>query len=148
MSDVFISYARADAPQAQRLSALLEGEGVGVFQDQALVAGENWSAAVRDALADSRIIVALLSRNSVRSKWVEEDILDAMRHGQRIAPVLLDEHGKENWVWPVLAGWQAFDLTAGNTLESVAAAVLHTLRKKDAEQEIQQRSPYGVSART
>lgn len=148
MSDVFISYTRADSPHAERLSALLQDEGVDVFVDHALVAGEDWSAAVREALLGSRIVVALLSANSRRGKWVEEEILSAMQQGQRIAPVLLDEHGKENWVWPVLAGWKAFDLTAGDTMESVAAAVLHALRRKDVELEIQQRAPYGVSAKS
>ena len=54
MTDVFISYARADQPVSAALCALLESEGWDVWFDQELRAGEKWESSLLEVLERRR----------------------------------------------------------------------------------------------
>jgi len=73
--DVFLSYSSVDRERAVRLGGALERAGLSVWSDANLSAGIPFDRQIRDALAESGALVALISHGSLRSKWVRCDTL-------------------------------------------------------------------------
>lgn len=94
MRNVFISYARSDSGEAERLVKSLRAINVTGWLDQAdIAAGESISSAVRDAIVRSSAVVVLLSPNSLRSEWVQFEIGAAEALEKKIIPVIVSgEH--------------------------------------------------------
>ncbi|HKY29369.1 MAG TPA: toll/interleukin-1 receptor domain-containing protein [Pyrinomonadaceae bacterium] len=129
MADVFISYSSPDNEVAQRLTRMLERDGLEVFYDrEALVAGESFSNQIQRELQNARAVVVLLSRNSKRDKFVEEGLRDALEQRDRVVvPVLLDEGATENWIWPLVSKWQAIKVESNEDLSVVEQAIVRSL---------------------
>lgn len=69
--DVFISYAVKDANIAEDMKESLESSSLRVFMaEKTIETGEKWEQSLRQALTKSRILLLLLTPNSVSSKWV------------------------------------------------------------------------------
>ena len=90
MTDVFISYARADQPVSAALCALLESEGWDVWFDQELRAGERWEASLLEVLDDTKVVVVLWSANALKSPWVAREAKVALEAG-KLVPVVIDD---------------------------------------------------------
>jgi len=112
MPDVFISCSSGDRDVAVRLDQKLKSHGLTVFFDlEVLVAGENFTEAVLDAIRQAKVVLVLLSANTRRSRWVEQELITVIDPGhKRVISVLLDSEAKENWVWPLVAEGQVIDL--------------------------------------
>lgn len=127
MSKIFISYSRADYETTKILCKELQKCGHDVFlDDSVLVSGVKWVDHVAQTLLDAQIIIVLLSSNTRRSHWVQEELALALEQdgSRRIIPVLLDEFGKDNWVWPLVADRQAIDLSKETRgLDTVVASI-------------------------
>jgi TIR domain/YcxB-like protein len=80
MGQLFLSYAREDASSALRLFDDLRRAGMEVWLDKEyLLAGQNWKAAIKEAIRGSRFFVALLSNNSVSKKgYVQNELKHAL----------------------------------------------------------------------
>ncbi len=66
---VFISYAREDSNQAEKLYADLMSAGIDTWLDtKNIPPGIEWATAIRKAINDSRYFLALLSNNSVEKR--------------------------------------------------------------------------------
>ena len=118
MPRVFISYAREDHKIAQQLRADLIARGIDTWLDQEdILPGQEWEAAIRGAIKDSSHFLALISNNSVSKRgFVQKelrmgiDVLDEFPPGQVfLIPVRIDDvrpsHSKLEklqWVdlWP------------------------------------------------
>lgn len=90
MAQVFISYAQQDRSRVRSLVEALEGQGLTVFWDPKLRAGEMYRIVLRSELDAAACVVAVWSTTSVRSDWV---IWEAS-HGKRrkiLVPVLIDD---------------------------------------------------------
>ena len=70
MTDIFLSYAREDAAVADRLASLLETNGLSVWWDRRLVAGDEINATIDAAIERAKSVIVLWSPNSVSSRWV------------------------------------------------------------------------------
>ena len=70
MADIFLSYAREDLAIAGRLAELLEANGLTVWWDRRLVAGDEINDAIEKAIDQAKAVVVLWSPNSVGSRWV------------------------------------------------------------------------------
>lgn len=131
MADVFISYARDDSDTANQLARELEARGVSVFFDNdVLVAGTDFKQEIAQALRTAKAVVVLLSANTKRSSWVQEELSSVIERadGPKVIPVLLDSHAKENWVWPLVSDRRAFDLsTRRERISDVAMQVSRLL---------------------
>ncbi len=99
--DVFVAYARADEEIAEALyEALVEDAGLHVFLDRrSLLPGDVWDTAIPGAIADSRVVVALLSPvdDSAGEAWYQkEELIHGIRYtrrnqeSRRLVPVLLN----------------------------------------------------------
>ena len=85
----FLSYCREDAAEVDGLRAKLQAYGHHVWLDRAsLVGGEDWTARVRQAIAESYAFVVCLSPNlaaKARSE-VYAELSDAAREQRRLRP--------------------------------------------------------------
>jgi formylglycine-generating enzyme required for sulfatase activity len=90
MSDIFISYARADRPRAEAVANALQARGWSVWWDRDLLAGETFRRVIRDEIDKARSLVVLWSAQSVDSDWViEEASLGKKR--KILVPALIDD---------------------------------------------------------
>ena len=133
---LFISYARDDAAKARQLQRALVEVGLSVFEDQdVLVAGTDFSRAIADSLRSAKAVVVLLSANTRRGEWVQEELTSVLeaKAGPLVIPVLLDRQAKENWVWPLVANRQAIDLTnRPDEIAEVAARIRKAIHRAAA----------------
>src|SRR5882672_1218972 len=89
--DVFISYAHEEVKVARRLAdALVAARGWSVWWDTSLKTGEQYPKKIQDAVAASRSIVVLWSRNSTTSDWVVAEASEGWNR-QVFVPVQLDD---------------------------------------------------------
>jgi hypothetical protein len=70
MSDVFISYRRSDRPTAEALYRALKEEGLDIWWDASLRAGETFDEKIQSILQSSKAIVVLWSPEAAESEWV------------------------------------------------------------------------------
>jgi hypothetical protein len=88
--NVFISYARSDSGEAERLVKALRATNVAGWLDDAdIAAGESVPSAVRDALKQSSAVVVLLSPRALTSQWVQFEIGAAEALNKKIIPVIV-----------------------------------------------------------
>lgn len=111
MNKIFISYTRDDHVAARLIAERLMAAGFEVFYDvEAIVAGDSWSNKIHAVLQDAAAVLVLLSSNSHRSSWVQDELQTALESKSVVVPVLLDEGAKQNWLWPIVATRQSVAL--------------------------------------
>jgi hypothetical protein len=90
MSDIFISYARADRAKAETLAHALEQQGWSVWWDFQILPGESFSRVIETAIEDAKCVVVLWSKTSVSSEWVQNEASEGARRGILI-PALIED---------------------------------------------------------
>jgi adenylate cyclase len=70
MSDVFISYARSTATQAQAAAEALKALGYSVWLDDELLAHHAYTHAIEEQLTAAKAALVIWSAEAVRSEWV------------------------------------------------------------------------------
>ncbi|HEV2863800.1 MAG TPA: TIR domain-containing protein [Pyrinomonadaceae bacterium] len=73
MSDIFISYAREDRPNAERLARVFERQGWTVWWDKVIPPGRRYGDVIAEQLAAAKAVVVLWSRTSAASDWVKDE---------------------------------------------------------------------------
>ena len=89
MSDVFVSYARSDEPQAKRVAEALRSLGYHVWRDDELPAHRPYSEVIEERLKSAKAVVVLWSAEAVKSQWVRAEA-DAARSAGTLIQALLD----------------------------------------------------------
>ncbi len=93
---VFLSYAHEDQSIAQRISTALKDTGIEVFSDVwELSAGDSIHSRIFKSVSASDFLVVLLSKNSVRSEWVQTELSagflgELSSRAVTVIPILLD----------------------------------------------------------
>jgi adenylate cyclase len=70
MSDVFISYARSTAKQANAAAEALRGLGYSVWLDDELLAHHAYTHAIEEQLTAAKVALVIWSAEAVKSEWV------------------------------------------------------------------------------
>src|SRR5579863_7047203 len=70
MSDVFISYARSTAKQANAAAEALRALGFSVWLDDELLAHHAYTHAIEEQLTAARAALVIWSAEAVKSEWV------------------------------------------------------------------------------
>lgn len=93
---VFISYSRKDDWFADKLDDALNRKGIGVWIDKKeILVGDSLIKKIREGINTSQFICAVISSNSINSKWVQEELDMAMNQqiesGEiKVLPLILE----------------------------------------------------------
>lgn len=90
MSEVFLSYARADAASARRVAKALEASGHAVWWDSHLPAHRDYSEEIERRLEQARAVVVLWSKSAIQSQWVRAEA-DFARSRNKLVQAQLDD---------------------------------------------------------
>jgi len=126
----FSSYAREDTSLVSYVIHILEERGVKIWIDQAnLSAGENWNDIIRNALRHASGILLFVSKASMSSKWVNEEISLGMANKSAIIPIILEDIPTE-LMYPELISIHAFNLASYPTAFDGAKALAEQLKQR------------------
>jgi adenylate cyclase len=89
MADVFVSYARPDEPQAERVAEALRAQGYEVWRDDQLPAHRTYADVIEERLKSAKAVVALWSGDALTSQWVRAEA-DAARSARTLVQATLD----------------------------------------------------------
>ena len=89
MADVFISYARSDEGQAERVADALRAAGYKVWRDDDLPAHRAYADVIEERLRGARAVVVLWSDEAARSQWVRAEA-DAARSAGTLVQATLN----------------------------------------------------------
>ena len=90
MSDVFISYARSTARQAQAVSEALQALGYSVWRDDELPSHRTYSDVIEEQLASAKAVVVIWSTEAVKSQWVRSEA-DRARADDKLVQLAVDQ---------------------------------------------------------
>ncbi|NNE40909.1 MAG: toll/interleukin-1 receptor domain-containing protein [Marinicaulis sp.] len=90
MPDVFISYSRDNQPVAELIANSLMAEGLDVWWDGVLRAGDAYDEVIEEKLRRAGAVVVVWSKTSTKSKWVRAEATVGERHST-IVPALIEE---------------------------------------------------------
>jgi TolB-like protein/tetratricopeptide (TPR) repeat protein len=71
--DVFISYARSTAPQAERVAEALRSLGYSVWRDDELPAHRAYTDVIEERLKAAKAVLVIWSAEAVKSQWVRSE---------------------------------------------------------------------------
>lgn len=96
---VFINYKQNRSPDhelADQIEDFLKGEGHYVFRDESkLKGGDDWPQKILENLRKSHVVLSIVSNASMQSKWVINEIDEAIRLQKPLIPVVLEELDKD-----------------------------------------------------
>lgn len=87
---IFLSYASQDRKRARAVAETLNVEGVPVWWDRDLSAGQRFEQVIRDKLSRANCVVVLWSQHSVESDWVKDEANEGKKRNI-LVPALLDD---------------------------------------------------------
>jgi TolB-like protein len=90
MSDVFISYARSTAKEAQAVAEALRGLGYSVWIDDDLPAHRTYGRVIEEEMAAAKAAVVIWSADAVQSEWVLSEANRA-REDRKLVQVITDK---------------------------------------------------------
>ncbi|HEY3875572.1 MAG TPA: TIR domain-containing protein, partial [Candidatus Kapabacteria bacterium] len=112
MSDIFISYSRQDAEQAELLTELLTSAGLSVWIDQSGIdVATSWSGEIVDAIDGCKAMIVMLSSSSNESKNVAKEVALAAERNKKILPLDLEPISLSRDLAYHLAGIQRAPMT-------------------------------------
>ena len=89
MSDIFISYARSTAAQAQQMAEALRALGYDVWRDDELPAHRSYAEVIEERLKAAKAVVVIWSAEAVRSEWVQSEA-DTARTERKLVQLTVD----------------------------------------------------------
>jgi len=89
MSDIFISYARSTADQAQAVAEGLRALGYDVWRDDELPAHRSYAEVIEERLNAAKAVVVIWSAEAVKSEWVQSEA-DQARAARKLVQLTLD----------------------------------------------------------
>jgi adenylate cyclase len=89
MSEVFISYARADEPRAQMVCEALRSDRYRVWRDDELPAHRTYADVIEERLKSAQAVVVLWSAEAAKSQWVRAEA-DTARSAGTLVQATLD----------------------------------------------------------
>lgn len=95
---VFVSYARTDKGRVDKLVKRLHDAGFGVWYDEELRGGQTWPTELQHRIDAARVMVVVLSAQSVGSDWVRRETIYAQGRHLPIIPFRLDDAEAPVWL--------------------------------------------------
>ncbi len=89
MSDIFISYARSTAAQAEQIAGALRGLGYDIWRDDELPAHRAYADVIQAQLQAAKAVLVIWSADAVRSDWVRSEA-DRARTDHKLVQLSVD----------------------------------------------------------
>jgi TolB-like protein len=89
MSDIFVSYARSTAAQAQQIAEALRALGYGVWRDDELPAHRAYAEVIEERLKVAKAVVVIWSAEAAKSQWVRSEA-DRARTDRKLVQLSVD----------------------------------------------------------
>ena len=136
LGKVFISHTAADKPFVRRLAARLKKAGFDYWLDEHdLIAGDSLPESIGKALQAAKVILIVVSKASVASKWLRYELnvaTDRMIKGEcRVIPIVIDETPLPAVVRGLLYADCRKGLASG--MPAILTALKHEARRADME---------------
>ena len=110
-ASVFVSYSRKDSDRAAEIVRNLESAGYEVWRDtDDIRGGETWRRSITHGITTARLVMLLVSPNSLASENVERELSIAQDQHKRILPVSITPATISDGFQYLLAGVQILDL--------------------------------------
>lgn len=127
---VFPSFTHRDRDQVWPYLAALQSRGFEVFNElEELKPATDFASEIMKAMADAAargFILFFITSNSLKSRWVEQEIDYAIKHRARLVPVLIDRSVNTAAVPPTLQAYRIFDATISpHSAPDELASLLH-----------------------
>ena len=90
MSDVFISYARSTARQAEQVAEALRAVGYGVWRDDDLPAHRAYAEVIEERLGSAGAVLVIWSAEAAKSEWVQSEANRA-RTDRKLVQLRIDD---------------------------------------------------------
>ena len=90
MANIFLSYARANLAEAQKLAARLRAAGFTLWFDEDLPAHRTFSEVIEEQLGAAKAVVVIWSAESAASQWVRSEANRGRETG-RLVQVRVDD---------------------------------------------------------
>jgi hypothetical protein len=130
---VFLSYTRSNAATADAVIPMLERHGIKVWRDIAgIPGGAKWRDSLVQALAKSALVLLLMSRESLGSKWVRREMEFADGRNVPILPVATEDLAPPDWFTLQFGGVQR-QIIDMKHLETSCAELARAIRGVVAE---------------
>lgn len=136
MADVFISFIHEEAEWAEGvqrfISMVLDFSSVPFLSsDQSQVlAGDKWLDRIMDELKDTKVVLLMMSKESVKRPWVNFEAGAAWTREKIIIPICFGGLDKGNLPKPY-SSIQAIDLDLKDDHEYLARSIAHHLGRPD-----------------
>jgi adenylate cyclase len=73
MSEIFLSYERSNASQAQKVAEAIRSLGYGVWLDDELPAHRAYANVIEERLTSAKAVIVIWSIEAVKSGWVRSE---------------------------------------------------------------------------
>jgi sugar lactone lactonase YvrE len=94
--DVFVSYSHHDKPEADAVCATLEAKGIRCWiAPRDVVPGEEWGAAIVDAIRSSRVMVLVFSQHANTSPQIKREVERAVNAEVVLIPFRIEDVAPE-----------------------------------------------------
>ena len=128
-ADVFISYSSNDQDRVVKLADRLRSSGVSIWVDESgISAATLWSKEIAGAIKACKVLVLMVTPNSVTSKNVVKEVSLAAEQNKQILPVVLEPTQIPEALEYHLAGIQHLDI-AGMSVSDSAEEILPALKR-------------------
>lgn len=129
---IFVSYARRDQVFVDRLVESLEHQGERVWIDRESIPDTfKWMEQIRAAIVDAKACLFVISRKALDSEVWNAELSEAIQHGKRLVPLVVDDVQPQRVPDPLRElQWAVVD-TAGD-LEDDVHALIETIGKDPA----------------
>ena len=98
--DVFISYKSGELAYTEKVAKYLEDNDINVWYAPRNLthnaSGELFDDAIADAIKDVRVVVVMVSEQSLTSHWVRAEVQRAEKTGKFIIPFVISEYSADN----------------------------------------------------
>ena len=97
--EIFISYSRHDKTLVFPLVELINQElGTQCWIDlKGIESGEEFEEVIMNAIEKCKVVLFMLSDNSLKSRWTKREVYYAESEGKRIIPILIDGNNLRGW---------------------------------------------------
>lgn len=122
----YVAYSSADERFVEELSGSLRTTGIPLPRKEDIPAGSDFVARVLGAIRQASVVVVVLSTGSVKSSFVQNEVMKAMELQKPILPVLIDDVRLEGALRYALGAMQYIDARNRSTSDvalDVAAAI-------------------------